>query len=129
MKLIDAYFLFAATLCLVSCYLYFFLPHGTIKFFLGTPSTTAAAWVQIVTAGDVLVAFIFIYAYFAKAAIKRFAIYCIGVYGFVHFGSFLRAHYFFEPHPAHMVAGYWQSMVMTTAVLFWWGYYRPPRDD
>src|SRR3989338_6518945 len=94
-QFVDVYLLASCILPALSLIPYLIFPKETIYFFNAdkTPCASAIAWVPIAGSGDILQAFFNGWAFFSKKGeIKRMAVIGNGVYGLVHFGSFIRAH-------------------------------------
>jgi hypothetical protein len=64
---LDRYFLLNSFLPGISVIGYLGFPEGTIRYFGGQPTPTAAAWCRIMGAGDALIAYMSYYASQSKS--------------------------------------------------------------
>jgi hypothetical protein len=113
-----------------SILLYALVPSGTVEYFNGTPSTTAAFWCSTNAAMDATIVFLCWYALFAppphQAAIQVLVVRTFAVYAVFHWGAFWYWSHHGDAHPAYLRTSYPVSILISLAACLWWGFLHPP---
>eukprot|EP00526_Cylindrotheca_closterium_P022799 CAMPEP_0113604088 /NCGR_PEP_ID=MMETSP0017_2-20120614/1615_1 /TAXON_ID=2856 /ORGANISM="Cylindrotheca closterium" /LENGTH=173 /DNA_ID=CAMNT_0000512503 /DNA_START=45 /DNA_END=566 /DNA_ORIENTATION=+ /assembly_acc=CAM_ASM_000147 len=101
-KLQKIFFWFGAIGPIPSIFLYEFLTDGTVEHFGGTVSDTALFWCTIASSADAMIAFLCanVLWYPTNSLVRTLVLRTFALYSIFHWGGFLRAHYFVEPHPS-----------------------------
>ncbi|KAL9650985.1 hypothetical protein ABK040_015088 [Willaertia magna] len=130
--LLNIYLLSSCILPALSLIPYLIFPKETIYFMNGDKQTCASAisWVPIAGSGDALQSFLNGWAFFSKIGqIKRFTVIGNGLYGIVHFGSFIRLHFQYAySNNVPLLIIYISSLIVLVPVVAWWGFISPPKD-
>lgn len=102
-KLQKMFFWFGTIGPIPSIFLYEFLTDGTIEHFGGTVSDTASFWCTIASSADAMISFLcasVVLWYPTNVLVRTIVLRTFALYSIFHWGGFLRAHYFIEPHPS-----------------------------
>ena len=112
-----------------STFIYILVPEGTCIYFFSSSCPAAAAWVRIVAAGDVAMAFVALWAKISRSSeVKILAVWQICLYNFFHGGAYLHAHYTLHPIPTLMVIFCWSLILSGAGAAFYWGWYNKPQN-
>ncbi len=118
----NAYFVGGMLFPLSSAPLYLFVPSGTVKFFGGKPTPSAAFWCSLAAGGDILFAYLCYTAWRSKSLeVRKLVFRANAIFRIFHFGGFLFHHLFTEPHPAGYGVGYAVAMTLGLLAGFVWG--------
>jgi hypothetical protein len=130
-RLLTAYLWCGAVGPVPSILLYAIVPSGTVEYFNGTPSTTAAFWCSTNAATDATIVFLCWYALFFappphQAAIQVLVVRTFAVYAVFHWGAFWYWSHYGDAHPAYIRTSYPVSILISLAACLWWGFLHPP---
>jgi hypothetical protein len=128
-RLLNAFFLAGAVLPLPSIFLYVFLSTGTVEYFNGTPSATAAFWCSTNAAADATIAFLCWNALLTtRVEIKVLVLRAFAIYAVFHWGAFWYwSDHGDNPHPALLLSVYPFAILTSLVACLWWGFLHPPQ--
>ena len=109
----------------LSSLLYLFFPGETMKYFGGTPTTSAQFWVQVVASGDILIGFLALVGLKTRnTEVLKLVLRAIAVYNICHMSTFWYDHTFRIAHPRGSIS-YIILLVVSLMACAWWGWQRP----
>jgi hypothetical protein len=128
--LLKLFLLLGAFGPLPSIVLYVFFPTGTVLFFNGEPSQTAAFWCSTAASADATISFLCFSALMTNSMeVKQVVLRAFGVYAVFHFGAFWWWSNHADQHPEALANGYPISIAVSLAAAIWWGWIDPPKSN